>query len=248
MRFKVVLLAALVLGSAGAARAQSVDDIIDKTLVAFGGRAALGKLTSRQTTGTMTVSTPGGDISGTIETLNQSPNKVRTLINLDLSAMGAGTVTIDQRFDGTTGFSLDSMRGNGPMPAAQADNLSNSVFPNPLMNYKDRGTKIVLGGKEKVGDRDAFALSITPTRGSVTRLFIDAETYLPLKSIINTEFPEVGPVEQTTEFSDYREVDGVKVPFRIKGSSAVQTFTVTVTKIEHNVKIDPALFTKPADK
>jgi hypothetical protein len=55
-------------------------------------------------------------------------------------------------------------------------------------------------------------------------------------------------VEQTTEFSDFREVDGVKLPFKLKGTSAVQTFTVTVTKVEHNKKIDESLFSKPVEK
>jgi len=248
MRFKVLLLAGLVLGVAGTATAQTVDEVVEKSLTALGGRATLEKLTSRHTTGTMVVSTPGGDLPGTIEVFNQAPNKLRTLINVDLSSLGAGAVTVDQRFDGTSGYAMDSMRGDGPVTGAQLENMRNSVFPSPLLNYKERGTKIVLGGKEKVGDRDAFALSITPQIGSVSRVFIDAESYLPIKAIINTELPDIGPLEQTTEFSDYREVDGVKVPHRLKGSSAVQNFTVTVTKVEHDTKIDPALFVKPGAK
>jgi hypothetical protein len=248
MRFKVLLLAGLVLGVAGTATAQTVDEVVEKSLTALGGRATLEKLTSRHTTGTMVVSTPGGDLPGTIEVFNQAPNKLRTLINVDLSSLGAGAVTVDQRFDGTSGYAMDSMRGDGPVTGAQLENMRNSVFPSPLLNYKERGTKIVLGGKEKVGDRDAFALSITPQTGSVSRVFIDAESYLPIKAIINTELPDIGPLEQTTEFSDYREVDGVKVPHRLKGSSAVQNFTVTVTKVEHDTKIDPALFVKPGAK
>ena len=72
-----VLLAVSILCAAVAASAQTVDEIVEKTLTALGGRAALGKVTSRSTSGTMTVSTPGGDISGTIEVLNQAPNKSR---------------------------------------------------------------------------------------------------------------------------------------------------------------------------
>jgi outer membrane lipoprotein-sorting protein len=248
MRFNRLVMAAALLVQAAAASAQTADEIVDKTIAALGGRAALAKLTSRATTGTIVVTTPGGDISGTIEVMNQAPNKVRTLINLDLSALGAGAVTVDQRFDGTSGYSLDSMRGNSAITGGQLDNMRNAIFPSPLLDYKDRGTKVTLVGKDKVGDRDAFALSITPASGSVVRLFVDAQTYLPAKTIINTDVPEVGPVEQSTEFSDFREVDGVQVPFKLRSSSAVQSFTVTVTKVEHNVKIDPALFVKPADK
>jgi outer membrane lipoprotein-sorting protein len=123
-----------------------------------------------------------------------------------------------------------------------------NFFPTPLLNYKERGTKLEVTGKEKVADRDAYVLTVTPASGPVSRVYIDAQSYLPVKSITTVEIPEVGPVEQTTELSDHRAVDGVQVPFTVKGSSSVQTFTITVTKVEHNVKIDDALFAKPAGK
>jgi outer membrane lipoprotein-sorting protein len=242
-----LLLAALVFTST-ASQAQTADELVEKSLTASGGRAALGKITSRSMTGKMAISTDNGDIGGTIEALNQAPNKMRRLITLDLSAMGAGTATIEQRFDGTTGYQIDSMRGDSALSASQIDNLKNTIFPSPFLDYKERGTKILLGGKEKIGDRDVYALSITPASGPVTRVFIDASTYLPVRSIVTIEVPEVGSQEQTTDFSDYRDVDGVKVPFVIKGSSAIQTFTITFTKVEHNVKVDPAIFNKPVAK
>jgi len=243
-----VLLAVAILSTAVAASAQTADEIVEKTLTALGGRAALGKVTSRSTTGTITVSTPGGDVSGTIEVLNQAPNKSRTLIKLDLTPLGGQSVVIDNRFDGTSGYAMDSMRGNNDMPPGQVVSLRNAIFPTPLLTYKERGTKIALAGREKVADRDAYALTITPAAGPVTHLFIDAESYLPAKAVVTIELPEIGSLEQTIEFADYRDVDGVKVPFRLKGSSPVQTFFTVVSKVEHNVKIDPALFVKPAVK
>ena len=38
-----------------------------------------------------------------------------------------------------------------------------------------------------------------------------------------------------------------KTAFQIKSTSEVQSFVVTVAKIEHNVSIDPSLFAKPAN-
>ena len=243
-----LLVAAFVLSSVGSATAQTADEIVDKTVNALGGRDALGKLTSRSSTGTMTIATPGGEISGTVEVLTARPNKSRTLINLDLTAVGAGSMVLDQRFDGTSGYALDSMRGNREITGGQLELMKENVFPTPLLGYKERGSKVELAGKEKVDDRDAYVLNVTPASGPASRTFIDAQSYLPIKSIVKVNLPEVGDVEQTIEVSDYRDVDSVKVPFKVKGSSAVQTFTIVISDVKHNVKIDEALFAKPADK
>lgn len=242
-----VLLTTFVLVGA-AASAQTADDIIEKGIAAGGGREALAKVTSRATTGTMTVTTPGGDVAGTIEVLNQAPNKTQTIITLDLSAMGAGKMTIDQRFDGTNGYASNSMQGETPVTGSQIDTQRNAIFPSPFLDYKERGTKIELTGKEKIGDKDAYVLLVTPAKGPASRLWVDATTYLPVKTTTTVETAEVGTVEQTILLSDFRQVDGLTVPFKVVGSSAIQTFTVVVTKVEHNVNVDPARFAKPASK
>ena len=244
---KGVLLTIFILVGA-AASAQTADEIIEKSIVASGGREALAKVTSRATAGTMTVSTPGGEIAGTIEVLNQAPNKSQTVITLDLSAMGAGKMTIDQRFDGTSGYSSNSMQGETPVTSSQLDTWRNAIFPSPFLDYKERGTKIELTGKEKIGDADVYALLLTPAKGPASRLWIDTATYQPVKAVLTVETAEVGPVEQTMVMSDFREVDGVKLPFKMVGSSTIQTFTLVVTKVEHNVTVDPARFAKPAAK
>jgi hypothetical protein len=245
---KRAVMAAALLVWAGAASAQTADEVIEKTVKALGGREALGKLTSRSTNGTIAMTTPAGDLSGTIEILNQAPNKNRTLVSLDLSAMGMGTMTVDQRFDGTSAYAMDSMQGIRPLSADQIANMKNAEFPTPLLTYKDHGTKIELAGKEKAGERDALVLALSPQEGPASRVFIDAESFLPIRVVATVELPEMGRVEQTTDLSDYRDVDGVKVPFSIHNTSSIQSFVVTVTKVEHNLKVDPAMFSKPSDK
>src|ERR1700730_7651386 len=240
-----LVMAVLVLSCGRTASAQTADEIIEKHLTAMGGRAALEKLTSRSMIGTMTLSTPAGEISGPIEVLNQKPSKSRTLIKMDLTSLGPGPMVVDQRFDGTSGYVLDSLQGNHDISGNQLENMKNSVFPNLFLNYKERGTAVELGGKEKVGEREAYVLIVKPKSGSVARQFIDAASYLLLKVVLNVDIPQVGEVEQTIEFSDYRDVDGVKIPFTLKATSPVQSFTIAITKVEHNTKIDDALFSKP---
>lgn len=244
-RFAVAV-AVLVWSSSAAA--QTVDEVIEKHLAALGGRAALAKLDSRFMVGTFTLSTPGGDVAGPIEVLNQRPNKARTLINLDLSALGAGAVRIDQRFDGTDGYVLDSMQGDRPIGGSQLETMRSSIFPTQYLDYKERGATVELKGKEKIGERDAYQLVFTSKGGSPVRQYFDAETFLPVRIVMNVEVPGMGMLDQTSDFSDMREVDGVKVPFLVKSSSAVQSFSITVTRVEHNGTVDQTLFVKPAPK
>ena len=235
----------VVLACAQISSAQTADEVIEKSIAAMGGRAAMEKIKTRQTTGTLTLSTPAGDIPGEIEVTNAAPNKTRTVIKADLSSLGAGPMLIDQRFDGTTGYVLDSLQGDRPITGDQLANMRANSFPHPFLNYKGIGTSVKLSGKEKDGTRDAFVLVFEPASGPVVRQYVDAETYLPLKAIIKLTLPQVGEVEQTARSSDYRDVDGMKVPFKLEVSSAVQSFTIVISKVTNNVPVDDKLFVKP---
>lgn len=247
MRLSTWPIAALLVLGADVAAAQTADEIIEKAIAALGGRAAHAKVDTRTASGDITLATPVGDIKGTIELMNARPNKSRTVIKADLTSLGMGQLTVDQRFDGKTGYAIDTMQGNRDITGNQLDNLRNASFPNPMLNYKDNGTSASLSGKEKVGDRDAFVIVFEPVSGSAVRQYIDAETYLPLRIVVKTDVPQLGQtVEQTTDFLDYRETDGIKAPFELRSSSSVQNFTIKLTKVEHNAKIDDTLFSKPA--
>ena len=236
---------AVLLVSATPAIAQTADEIVEKHLAAIGGREALGRLRTRVSTGKVTVTTPVGDLAGTVEAFAKAPDKSRTLIKVDVSALGAGIVTNDQRFDGTSGYIIDTLNGNREITGAQLDALKNNGFPTAWLDYKTRGHAVVLAGKETLGDRPVFVLEVTPKTGPKTRSWLDAETYLILKTSVTVDAPPLGPVEQIMEFGDYRTVDGVKVPFLVKSINSLQTVTGVLTDVKHNVEIDEASFSKP---
>ena len=228
------------------ASAQTADDVVEKYLGAIGGRANLGKLKSRHITGTVTVSTPGGDLRGTIEIFNQLPNKSRSLMKLDMSAVGMGQTTIDQRFDGEVGVELDANQGNREITGNRLDNFKNEFFPSPFLNFKDWGATAEFVRKESVGDRETFVLLLRPKAGSVIQCFFDAENYLLVKTIVVVSVPEVGrELQQVTEFLEYRDQDGIKIPFRVKNSNSILSYTIDVTKAEHNMPLDETMFSKP---
>jgi hypothetical protein len=242
----VSMLAAVLVCRAGIAYPQTAEDIVERHLAAMGGRAALEKLTSRVTTGTISVSTPGGDLTGSITVYNKGANKSRTLIRIDASQFGLGQIVQDQRFNGTSGYALDTLNGNREITGDQLESARSSTFPSPLLTYKDAGTRLELLGREKAGDRDAFVLRVTPKTGPPARMFFDAETYLLARTVVTVNVPQLGgDVEQTVVLSDYRDADGVKIPFQIRSSNQFQTLSITATKVEQNTAIDDAMFSKP---
>ena len=141
---------------------------------------------------------------------------------------------------------MDSLQGNRDLTGNQLDNMKNASFPSPLLNYKEMGATLELGGKEKVRDREAVLLIFKPKSGSIVRQYFDAESYILLRTVAKVEAPQVGELEQTTDLADYRDVDGVKVPFEVSVTSAFQSYVVKLAKVEHNGQLEEALFSKPA--
>ena len=245
--YRVVAIAAVLLSGSRPASAQSADEIIEKHLTATGGRAALSKLTSRKATGAITVGTPVGDLMGTIEVYAKAPNKSRTLIKVDLSSVGGGQVVNDQRFDGNTGYVIDTFNGDREITGSQLEAMrTGGAFPTALLNYRERGAQVTLASPEKVGGRDAYVIVMTPKAGPSARVFIDTESLMLVKTVLTVNVPQLGgDIEQVVEFSDFREVDGIKLPYTTKSTNPAQTVTATLTDVAHNVEIDDKSFLRP---
>jgi zinc protease len=235
----------LALAWAHTAAAQTADEIIEKSIAAMGGRAAHEKIKSRVMTGQLTIGTPAGDIAGSVDMYGAVPNKQRTVIKADLTQFGAGQLLIDQRFDGTNGYALDSMQGNREITGDQLNNMRAQSFPHPFLNYKASGASVKLGANEKINGRDMYVLTFEPAVGSPIKTYIDAATFLPARSVITADVPQMGKIEQTVDPTDFRDVDGVKVPFKMTLSNAMQNISMTFSKVEHNVTLDDKMFVKP---
>ncbi len=112
-----------------------------------------------------------------------------------------------------------------------------------MLKYKEAGAKVEVVGKETLGGKDAIVLAYTPKTGSALRLYLDARTWQLIRSVAKVNVPEAGgDMEQTTDSSDYRDVDGLKVPFTLVVTSPTQTVTITFKTVEHNKPIDDAVF------
>jgi len=142
--------------------------------------------------------------------------------------------------DGIVGWAVGSLRNLAEPQQVNAEELrtlaASADFEGPLVDYKAKGNKIELAGKEKVGKRLAFKLAISMKNGENRIDFIDSKTHLEVKwqGLANGNIVE-------SYFRDYREVKGLMYAFEIDSGSQKIVFD----KIEVNPKLDPARFSKP---
>jgi hypothetical protein len=115
------------------------------------------------------------------------------------------------------------------------------------LNLKDQLSNPIVDNNQKVNDRDAYVVVVTNSSKQRERLFFDAETGLLVRRIVfNPTIIGFDPTQ--TDFSDYREVDGVKLPFTITISSLDNNHngqTRTFSQIKQNVAVDDAKFESP---
>ena len=243
--FCSVLLISALTGVVASGQALTADQIVEKHLTALGGRDALGKVSSRRATGTVTVATPMGPLSGSLEMVAKTPNKMRADIRIDVTAVGGpGEMIITEMFDGTTGWSMNSMVGDTPMSDDQLAGARNNFFPSPLLKYKELGLTPTVEATQQVNGKAAHVVLFTPKTGPAERMFFDADTFLIVRTTSSLTLPQVGKTDVVSEPSDYRAVDGVKVPFKLVQAAGEQSITFTFEKVETNVTIDDARFVK----
>ena len=244
--FSLILASSFLVPAIASSGAQATaDEVIEKHLAAIGGRDALAKLTSQKATGTMTIATPNGDLSGPVEMLSKAPNKGRVHITLDLTPVGmSDKMVIEQKFNGTSAWMLNSMQGDQEITGNQLDNMKNNAFPTPLLSYKTSGAKVELQPKEDINGKSALVVLYTPKAGSAMRMYFDPESYLLLRTKSTINSPETGDIEQIRDMSDYRTVAGIKSPFVMVNTNAQQVLTIKLEKVEYNVAIDDAVFGK----
>jgi hypothetical protein len=102
-----------------------------------------------------------------------------------------------------------------------------------------------LAGMEKIDGRDMWVIGKSTPEKTLSYDF-DAETGL-LRRTRTINHTATLPIPEQVDFEDYRDVDGVKLPFTIR-SSAIDTYdswTRTFTEIKRNIVVDDSLFSQP---
>jgi photosynthetic reaction center cytochrome c subunit len=115
----------------------------------------------------------------------------------------------------------------------------------PALNFRQRHTRVQIDALEKIGDRDAFRVVGLRTDGSgVDRLYFDAQSGLLLRSW-TTMNSVLGSFPEETNYEDYREVSGLKIPFVIHLLTPEGNRTYQWDHIEVNTPVEDVRFAKP---
>jgi photosynthetic reaction center cytochrome c subunit len=215
------------------------DEVLEKYIQAVGGAERVSRLTSVVAKGK--AAGFGGASSGApVELYAKAPNQRTVIQHLEV---GNKTTTYDGRSgwlaSPVTPVPVMTLTG-GELEGARLD--AELSFPGRI--------KQVLGQwranlPTTINDRSVNVLQGTSTGGAVATLYFDVETGL-LTRVVRYANSAMGRVPTQIDFEDYREVAGVKIPFKWSFAWLSGRDVIELSDVQANVPIDAAKFSKPA--
>lgn len=247
-----LIMSLMVLACAFVSQAQTVDEIIEKYFENTGGKAKWEAVQGLKFTAKVK-----------IQTMELPMTMVQLKDGRQTSSVSVQGMEFRQEvFDGSTLWGTNQMTMKPEKSDAEATtnykvNLGGD-FPSPFLDYKKKGYKVELLGKETVDGSETFKIKLTkkPIKvdgketENVEFHYFDTENFVPL--IVETEVksgPGKGMVGQS-KLSDYQDVNGLLFPFSLtvgaKGQPGGQT--IVFTAVELNPKVEASAFAFPEGK
>ncbi len=213
----------------------SPDQLLEKFVQVSGG-AAIDKITSRVMKGTIDF----GGKSLPIDIYCKEPYKRISLTHMP----GGDNITAfngQEGWLGTPGRPLREMHGSDLDGAAMDADLH---LPTHLkLMFKETH----LDGIEKVADRDAYVVTGKREGKPQVVLYFDKDSGTLLR-LVRYGDTALGLLPTQIDYADYREANGVKVPYRWTLARPSGRFTIQISELQQNVPVDDARFVKPSSQ
>lgn len=203
--------------------------VIEKYVEAIGGRDALAKIEDKSTI--MRGTAMGQSITLTVK--QKAPNKLRQ----EVKAGGMEQVII---FDGEKAV-MKVMDQKIEVKDKELEALKLEAQMDFLLDPQSYGITLSYEGNETVNGKDAYKIKMTLPSGLRWFTYFDAESGLKVKEQREIQ-TQMGLSEQTVIYDDFREVEGVKYPYKITQSFGGQSVDVTVSSIKVNKGLSDDIF------
>ena len=239
----------------------SPESILDRYIQASGGAQRLASLTSISAKGTA-VGFGGFGGDGAVEIVAKAPDKRATII-----LFKAATNRGDQirTYDGATGWvrtplnvvgefqlfgsDLDGARVDAQLsfPGQVKQILTNlkSGPPTTITDLPAPSSQSSLQGPATNQSHVVDVVQGTGPRGLLVTLYFDQQTGLLVRELRYGRSP-IGRVPTQVDFADYRDVNGIKVPFRITYAWLDGRDSIVLNEVQTNVPVDETKFGRPA--
>jgi zinc protease len=207
-------------------------DVIDNYLEAIGGKEKFSNVEDRTTI-------MRGEIMGqslTIVIKQKAPNKLRQNIR-------SGEMKQTVLYDGTKAVTIIGDKIT-ELDKAELEKLKLDAAMNFLLDPEACGVTLELAGIETIDSTLCYKIELITEEGTKWEQFYSIDSGLKLKEVKLRTTPH-GSFEQETYYSDYKEVDGLKFPFKIKQSLGMQSVEMTVSSVKLNKGIEDKVFEIP---
>ena len=221
-----------------APNAPKADEILDKYIQAIGGAQRVAALRSYVAKGTSAGYGPENE-PRPLEIYSRAGQRT-TIIR---TSGGDSTTT----YDGTSGWIAAPFRPVAVLALSpqevdglkfEADLALPAGIKTALSNWR-------VGLATAINDKEVQVVQGSTARGGTATLYFDSETGLLVRHVRYNDSP-VGRISRQTDYSDYREVAGVKMPFKWTDTWLDGRDVVELTDVQPNANIDAAKFAKPA--
>jgi hypothetical protein len=206
-----------------------------RAVAAQGGAAAMAKHRSLHATGRIEIAAQG--VSGTIESWRRRPGLTRS------RAEFTGVGIVESGFDGTVAWSKNPFAGPRVLDGAERASAAQDAM------WSDDPTAVqsrTLVGEEEFEGRTCMVLRLVMKSSEERTSYYDLATGLPAGAKL-TRTSAQGDQTIIVVVSDYREVDGVKLPFRTVQRAGALEQVLTLERAEWDANADAAVFELPPD-
>jgi hypothetical protein len=218
--------------------AQTADEVIKKYVEFIGGEKEWKSVRTLITSGEYTY----GGVAFPFKAYGKAPNLYKFTVTLNGKYYA-------QAFDGRSGWKIDVFNGetapallNGK-PALAMANEADVDLEDALIDYKNKGHQATMEGKDSVQGKLCFKIKFIRKNGEAETYYLEEKTAELLMKKATAKNPELGGAALMIFYSDYRNVNNIKIPFKKIVKTEDQTIlTINTTKAEINIVIEDKEF------